>query len=149
MTRQGTILQTPFSTFPRGGPGIGLLLLRAVVGATALYEGITCLPSPIMSGNSTGQLALCILLILSGAALLVGCLTPVAGFLSGVCFAAMFLAVLPEHIGTGVEEKAVVARIVFLSISIILLGPGGFSLDSHLFGRREIIIPPASRPPEN
>jgi hypothetical protein len=34
-----------------------------------------------------------------------------------------------------------------MSIAITLLGPGAFSLDAHLFGRREIIIPGASRPP--
>lgn len=99
--------------------------------------------------GTTGQLVICILLILSGAALLLGCLTPLAGFFSAVSFAAMFLGFLPEHLGTGAEGRAIVARIVFTSISIILLGPGGFSLDAYLFGRREIIIPPASRPPES
>jgi hypothetical protein len=29
------------------------------------------------------------------------------------------------------------------------LGPGAFSLDARLFGRREIIIPPAPRRPES
>ncbi len=37
--------------------------------------------------------------------------------------------------------------LVVISISIILLGPGAFSLDARLFGRREIIIPELPRPP--
>jgi hypothetical protein len=32
-------------------------------------------------------------------------------------------------------------------VAITLLGPGAFSLDARLFGRREIIIPEAARPP--
>jgi uncharacterized membrane protein YphA (DoxX/SURF4 family) len=35
-----------------------------------------------------------------------------------------------------------------VSISLILLGPGAFSLDARLFGRREIIIPEIPRPPK-
>jgi hypothetical protein len=31
-------------------------------------------------------------------------------------------------------------------IGIILLGPGAFSLDARVFGRREIIIPPPVHP---
>jgi len=149
VTRQEMILQTSFSTFPRGGPGIGLLLLRAAVGTTAFSEGIVCLPGSVSLGNSIGQLTLCILLILSGAALVLGCLTPLAGFVSGLCFAAMFLGFLPQESGGLTNGRTTVVRIVVISVSIILLGPGGFSLDAHLFGRREIIIPPASRPPES
>ena len=33
---------------------------------------------------------------------------------------------------------------ILMSISILLLGPGAFSLDARLFGRREIIIPQVS-----
>ncbi len=30
---------------------------------------------------------------------------------------------------------------IVLSVALILLGPGAYSLDARLFGRREIIIP--------
>jgi hypothetical protein len=32
--------------------------------------------------------------------------------------------------------------------AIALLGPGAFSLDARLFGRREILIPPDPRSPK-
>jgi hypothetical protein len=32
-------------------------------------------------------------------------------------------------------------------VAVVFLGPGAFSLDARLFGRREIIIPPVSRSP--
>jgi hypothetical protein len=35
------------------------------------------------------------------------------------------------------------------AVALALLGPGAFSLDGRLFGRREIVIPPSSRKPES
>ncbi|HEY6851203.1 MAG TPA: hypothetical protein VI320_33955 [Terracidiphilus sp.] len=34
-----------------------------------------------------------------------------------------------------------------ISAALVLLGPGAFSIDARLFGRREIIIPEARRSP--
>jgi len=34
-----------------------------------------------------------------------------------------------------------------MSAALVLLGPGAFSLDARLFGRREIIIPEGPRSP--
>jgi hypothetical protein len=36
---------------------------------------------------------------------------------------------------------AALAQTIIVALSIALLGPGAISLDSRLFGRREIIIP--------
>jgi hypothetical protein len=36
---------------------------------------------------------------------------------------------------------------IIIAVAIALLGPGAFSFDGYLFGRREIVIPP--RPPES
>jgi len=38
---------------------------------------------------------------------------------------------------------------IVTTIALALLGPGAFSLDGRLFGRREIVIPPSSRQPES
>jgi hypothetical protein len=36
-----------------------------------------------------------------------------------------------------------------MAVAVALMGPGAFSLDARLFGRREIVIPPLHRGPES
>ena len=35
--------------------------------------------------------------------------------------------------------------VIILAVTIALLGPGAFSLDARMFGRREILVPNTSR----
>ena len=142
-------LHTLFSTFPRGRPGAGLLLLRAAVGITAASEGLFCLGEiSSSSGHSAAEWTFGVALIVSGAALVLGCLTPIAGFLAALCFLAIYLKWVPGF-ATGAHDASVLAfGGMVAAISIVLIGPGAFSLDAYLFGRREIVIPPSVHPPE-
>ena len=86
---------------------------------------------------------------LIGTALVLGTLTPVAGG----------LAALPNRWGcavwllastAGAQVSLVTAlRLSSMSIVVLLLGPGAFSLDAYFFGRREITIPKARRSPSS
>jgi uncharacterized membrane protein YphA (DoxX/SURF4 family) len=50
--------------------------------------------------------------------------------------------------GENTHGKAIASiYLAVISLAIVLLGPGAFSLDARLFGRREIVIPEASRTP--
>jgi uncharacterized membrane protein YphA (DoxX/SURF4 family) len=127
-------VQRLFSAFPAGRPGAGLLLLRSAVGLAALAEGTAVLAGGSEMGmvmrGADGTLA-----IASGALLLVGFLTPIAAAVSVLAVAVGgFVAPLP---GDAVASLF----IVIVSVAVVLLGPGAFSLDSYLFGRREIVIP--------
>jgi uncharacterized membrane protein YphA (DoxX/SURF4 family) len=136
-------LQRLYSTFPGGRPGIGLLLLRAAVGLKANAEGILYLSGP--SNPFSGKWLLSLVLITSGAALAAGFFTPFAGLLVGLCFLGIALSWFPAP-SWGLHDARLVAfGIIITTAALALLGPGAFSLDGRLFGRREIVIPRSSR----
>src|SRR5262245_41589338 len=78
--RDRTVVTSLFSTFPRGWPGFGLLLLRSVVGLTVVAHGWRAFHATIPSLSTSGTAAVA---IGAGIALTVGLCTPViAGLLS-------------------------------------------------------------------
>ena len=100
-------------------------------------------PAPVTL--AAGSLALA-----SGLCLLSGFLTPFAGglvVLGGLGFAFSSFA-LPEP--DLFDSKLVIVNLIVISVAIALLGPGAFSLDALMFGRREISIPlsPHSQKPK-
>jgi uncharacterized membrane protein YphA (DoxX/SURF4 family) len=136
-----------FSAFPAGLPGVGLLLLRVVVGAALVAHGVLCLVSSdritLVVSVSTA------LLLLSGGCLLIGFLTPILSLLGGLECLGIVWSWFPFQLLSPFESKLALAPIIAMSIAIALLGPGAFSLDARLFGWKEIVIPPASRPPQD
>jgi hypothetical protein len=133
-----------FSAFPAGLPGAGLLLLRVVVGATLVANGILGLLS---SERVTLPLSLIsALLLLSGGCLLIGFLTPVLSLLAGLEWLGIDLSWFPPQLCSLLDSKLAIAELIAMSAAIALLGPGAFSLDARLFGWKEIVIPPAFRP---
>ena len=68
-------------------------------------------------------------ILLSAGLLLVGFITPVVAVVVGLFDLALALS-----IQDGVE-------LLVLTAVIALLGPGAFSIDARLFGRREVFIP--------
>ena len=83
-----------------------------------------------------------------GAGLVIGFLTPLAGLLAGLCFLGIDLSSFPSPFLGLHDTKLVASGMLVIATSVILLGPGAFSLDGYLFGRREIVIPPSSHHPE-
>jgi len=80
----------------------------------------------------------------SGAVLLIGFSTPVTSVLAGLGSAAVALSGDPASADL-FHARLSVFLIVTMAVAVILIGPGAFSLDARLFGRREIIIPQPSR----
>ena len=79
-----------------------------------------------------------IVLLLAGAAcLLLGFVTPVAAVLIGITSLGLAFRTTPYPI----QEL----EVVVLATVIALLGPGAFSIDARMFGRREILIPVTRR----
>lgn len=133
-----------FSAFPAGLPGVGLLLLRVVAGLTLGGHGFLC----VLSSDRMTLVVLLTtgLLLLSSVLLLIGFLTPIFSLLSAFECLAIVLSWSPFQLLTSFESKLTLIPIIVIAAAIALLGPGAFSLDARLFGWKEIVIPPASRP---
>ncbi len=136
-----------FFTFPDGKPGVGLFLLRAAVGVTAILQG-----RGYLAGRGTPTLwmwAMALLAMMSGALLLIGLLTKTASLLAMLESAGIALSWLPAPPFGLFDSKPSTIFVSIMAAAIMLVGPGAFSLDARLFGRREIIIPHATRSPKS
>ena len=131
-------MQRYFSTFPGSLPGVGLLLLRIVVGGAATIQGVAYLrylrePGPLMWIAA-------VLAIVSGLAVLAGFLTPASGVVAGLTTFAIVTTWVPP--GASAFSDRLAALILAIdAAALALLGPGALSMDARLFGRREIIFP--------
>ena len=90
--------------------------------------------------------AIALVLIVIAAFLLVGYLTPLASVLAGLASLSSVVISVPD---SGLlATKPTVAFAIAIAAALFFLGPGAFSLDACLFGRREIVIS-NSRPPSD
>jgi uncharacterized membrane protein YphA (DoxX/SURF4 family) len=136
-------LQRLFPSFPEGWPGIGLIFLRLTIALNAINSGVGALvgsSSHAISVWAVGSLA-----IAAGAAIFVGFLTPAASAVATVGYlmtgvSSFLMTEANNHVGTSAAFN-----LAAMSAALVLLGPGAFSLDARLFGRREIIIPEGRR----
>jgi uncharacterized membrane protein YphA (DoxX/SURF4 family) len=122
---------------------VALLLLRMMVGMTLAFHGVvyfTSWTSPTFKTFAIGTLS-----IAGGICLVVGLLTPLActfAILSSIGFLNSWLPLPAPDVLSG---NLALVNMIVMAIVIAVLGPGAFSLDSRMFGRREIVIPPTVR----
>jgi uncharacterized membrane protein YphA (DoxX/SURF4 family) len=88
-----------------------------------------------------------ILATMIGLMLLAGFFTPIASCLAAAGNLAFSLWWLEYGGVTEPPRLMNFACLTVISLALLFLGPGAFSLDARLFGRREIIIPESRRPP--
>ncbi len=131
-------MQKLFSTFPTEWPGVGLLLLRVLVASSLIAQSIGYLQMPNRSLVAWGLAALT---FAGGAFLLVGLMTPFVAVLVAAGGIAAGLSWIPLAGQALSDSYPAILNLIVLAIAIALLGPGAFSLDARMFGRREITIP--------
>jgi uncharacterized membrane protein YphA (DoxX/SURF4 family) len=128
-----------FSTFPDGLPGLGLLLLR---GAAGVVLAARC----VMYVGARHDLRLAVIAALfltfvSAVFLLLGYRTRLAATIVSIASIGSIFFWLSQY--QPQESRLSAGLVSIIAAALICLGPGAFSLDSRLFGRREIIIPKA------
>ena len=119
-----------YSTFAAGWPGIGLLLMRLVVGSVLLLRAGSKLWSdpPIQTTLTSASLTG------AGLLLIAGLWTPLTGTLVAVIEIWRFLTM---H-----EDPLVCLLAGTIGGALAMLGPGRWSVDAQLFGWKRIEAPP-------
>ncbi|HUO14325.1 MAG TPA: hypothetical protein VMX38_05005 [Verrucomicrobiae bacterium] len=119
-------MQRLFTTFADGWPGFALLVQRLVVGVALLRETTVLLKGTATAGVIIPQAFAAMLAIF----LLLGLWSPVAG----VLIAAVEIWVALTYPG----GSALAILLAAFSITLAMIGPGAFSIDARLFGRKHI-----------
>jgi putative oxidoreductase len=113
--------------FPSGWPGAGLLVLRLSAAIPLLVEGCSEFWGPSHYGLYAGLIAIGV-----GSLLLAGLWTPVAGALQAIIETWIIFG----RGGTPSMDLLLAA----VGVSLVMLGPGAWSADARLFGRKRIDI---------
>lgn len=121
-------MQRLFSTFPEGWPGTGLVFLRAITAIPLVQLAAGPLPLTVPL-----SLILQLLAAVCSALLILGLWTPIAGVMM-----AFFELCLMQFPPNGASMHVVLAA---LGVALAMIGPGAWSVDARLFGRKRIHIP--------
>jgi len=89
-----------------------------------------------------------VLALSGGICLLVGILTPATSVIVVLGTIGYALSWIPAPPANLLDSNAAIIDDIAITTAIAFLGPGAFSLDARLFGRREIFIP-QEQPPRN
>lgn len=121
-------MQRLYSTFPNGRPGVGLLLLRLAAGSSLVAERISMVV-PILASP---QWEIHLVLLFIGVCICLGIWTPVVGALGAASEVWIMLS--------GPSQYQSHILIAVLTIALAMLGPGAWSVDALVFGRKRITI---------
>ena len=125
------IVQRLFTTFADGWPGGGILILRLLAGGALIVTGVAA----IGAGTQSGLIGLQVLGAAAGVLLAGGLWTPIGGVLAGI----VELSIACTQPGPQPWPIALAA----LGVSLAMIGPGAWSIDARLYGRKQIIPPNA------
>jgi putative oxidoreductase len=121
------MMQRLFSTFPDSAPGAGLLLLRFCGGGQLILEGLQYVSNHASWIAQTRGIAQ----LLTGSLLILGWWTPAAGACAALL--ATGLALSDNRWELHIAQAAI-------ALGLVALGPGAWSIDARLYGRKQIDI---------
>ena len=123
------------SNFVGGRPALGLLLIRIAAGAALAIDGKV----RVQFGEPLLPLTLGLLEVATGAVLIAGLWTPVAGILS---MALSVSEILVFH-----DTLCPAILLACMGAGLAFIGPGALSIDAWLFGLKRIDIDGLDGPP--
>ena len=119
-------MQRLFSNFANGWPGMGLLLQRSLTAIVLIRLAMTGHTGTSLLSSMVPQ----IIGACAGTLLLVGLCTPIVGTL----IAVIELWVAIARIG----DPWISIALATLGGTIAMIGPGAWSIDARLFGRKHL-----------
>jgi len=119
-------LQRLFTTFANGWPGCGLLVQRLVAGIALLHDAGVLFRGQHLTAATSPQAIGAVLAIF----VMIGLWTPLAGAL---------VAAVEVWAGLAYQGDAgMTILIATFGATLAMIGPGAFSVDAQLFGRKQI-----------
>jgi hypothetical protein len=118
-------VQRLFSMFPTGAAGVALILLRVSVAGTLFAQWMS-------QGNPAAHIWASTAVGLLGVSICLGLFTPVSSIACCLIEVAMLLDM------KGLAFIPLISSIL-VAASLGLLGPGAYSLDARMFGRRLVV----------
>jgi hypothetical protein len=117
--------------FPQGGPGLALFLLRG-----SILASFVAIASRHSSVAHTSMVVVGVALV--SLCLITGFATPVISVIAAVAAVADML------VGARAQGFIVSSVLLLDAAALALLGPGAYSIDARLFGRRVTVLPARS-----
>jgi putative oxidoreductase len=121
-------MQRLFSTFAEGWPGAGLLLQRVLTSSILLYFGAMHPGNAGLKTSGPHMIA-----AVAGIFLLFGLGTPLAG---------ITIAIVEVWVSLASSGNSLVPIVMAgLGVTIAMIGPGTWSIDARLYGRKHLEDP--------
>jgi putative oxidoreductase len=119
-------LRRLYSTFAGGWPGIGLILMRLVVG----FALVSSAGSALLSSPAIPVTVLSVLLVAAAILLIIGLFSPIVGTVVALIETCRFVTIP--------EDRLVYLLVATFGAALAMLGPGLWSIDARLFGWKRI-----------
>jgi hypothetical protein len=126
-------LRRLYSTFAGGWPGLGLILLRLVVG----FALVSSAGSALLSSPAIPMTILSVLLSAAAILLIIGLFTPIVGTLVALIESCRLFVIS--------ADRLVYLLVATFGAALAMLGPGLWSVDARLFGWKRIEPTPRKR----
>ena len=120
--------------------GVGLLLFRLIIGVVTFAFAVRWIDSA--ADRSPYVWVIGIISAACGLMLVFGLMTLIAGVTASASILAITFS--PGSLSSVLSSGAAVLNLVtaILAFGLALTGPGAFSIEGRLYGRREILVPP-------